>query len=77
MDHVKMVSPTYEISAILLKGSYIANIQLKAMNHEGLMAQNLELGSRDTSERRVRTVKSDIWEAFLRILREGDRKRIL
>lgn len=45
MDHVKMVSPTYEISAILLKGSYIANIQLKAMNQEGLMAQNLELGS--------------------------------
>lgn len=43
MDHVKMVSPTYEISAILLKGSYIANIQLKAMNQEGLMAQNLEL----------------------------------
>ena len=45
MAHVKMVSPVYEMSAILLKGGYIANIQLKAMTPEGLKAQNLDLGS--------------------------------
>lgn len=45
MNHVSMVSPVYEIPAILLKGGYIANIQLKAMTPEGLKAQNLELST--------------------------------
>lgn len=53
MDHVKVVSPVYEMSAILLKGGYIANIQLKAMTQEGLKAQNLELGSGTLPESRT------------------------
>lgn len=44
MDHVKMAYPIYETSVILLKGSYIANVQLRAMPPEGLKALNLDLG---------------------------------
>ena len=44
LDHVKLASPIYETSVILLKGSYIANVQLQGMTPEGLKAQNIDLG---------------------------------
>ena len=44
LDHVKLAAPIYETSAILLKGSYIAYVQLQGMTPEGLKAQNIDLG---------------------------------
>ena len=44
LDHVKLAAPVYETSVILLKGSYIANVQLQGMTTEGLKAQNIDLG---------------------------------
>ncbi len=44
LNHVKLAAPIYETSVILLKGSYIANVQLQGMTPEGLKAQNIDLG---------------------------------
>ena len=44
LNHVKLAAPIYETSVILLKGSYIANVQLQGMTQEGLKAQNIDLG---------------------------------
>lgn len=44
LDHVKLAAPVYETSVILLKGAYIANVQLQGMTPEGLKAQNIDLG---------------------------------
>lgn len=44
LDHVKLASPIYETSVILLKGPYIANVQLQGMTPEGLKAQSIDLG---------------------------------
>ena len=44
LDYVKLAAPIYETSAILLKGSYIAYVQLQGMTPEGLKAQNIDLG---------------------------------
>lgn len=41
---MKLAAPIYETSVILLKGSYIANVQLQGMTPEGLKAQNIDLG---------------------------------
>lgn len=41
---MKLAAPIYETSVILLKGSYIANVQLQGMTQEGLKAQNIDLG---------------------------------
>ena len=44
LNHVELAAPIYETSVILLKGSYIANVQLQGMTPEGLKAQNIDLG---------------------------------
>ena len=44
MDHVKLAAPIYETSVILLKGSYMANVQLQGMTPEGLKSLNMDLG---------------------------------
>lgn len=44
MDHVKLAAPIYETSVILLKGSYMAYVQLQGMTPEGLKSLNMDLG---------------------------------
>ena len=44
MDHVKLAAPIYETSVILLKGSYMAQVQLQGMTPEGLKSLNMDLG---------------------------------
>ena len=44
MDHVKLAAPIYETSVILLKGSYMAQVQLQGMTLEGLKSLNMDLG---------------------------------
>ena len=44
MDHVKLAAPIYETSMILLKGSYMAYVQLQGMTPEGLKSLNMDLG---------------------------------
>lgn len=43
MDHVKLASPLYQMSAYLLKGPYIGYIQLVGTTRENLENQNIEL----------------------------------
>ena len=41
---MKLAAPIYETSVILLKGSYMAYVQLQGMTPEGLKSLNMDLG---------------------------------
>ena len=43
LEHVTNVEPVYNMSVMLLKGSYEGNMQLMAMTPEGLKTRNIEL----------------------------------
>ena len=60
MDHVKLAAPIYETSVILLKGSYMAQVQLQGMTPEGLKSPKYGSWRWNASKDRNRTSGADI-----------------
>mgnify|MGYP000709600927 CR=1 FL=1 len=59
MDHVKLAAPIYETSVILLKGSYMAYVQLQGMTPKAEIL-NMDLRRWNASKDRNRTSGADI-----------------